>query len=83
MLAGGGELDGARILGTRTLQYMAMNHLPGGGDLTSLGARLGETTLHGIGFGLGFAVLLDPTVAQVLGTPGEFYWVALPPPPSS
>jgi CubicO group peptidase (beta-lactamase class C family) len=51
-----------------------MNHLPGGADLTGMGARLGETTLHGIGFGLGFAVLLDPTVAQVLGTPGEYYW---------
>jgi CubicO group peptidase (beta-lactamase class C family) len=74
MLANGGELDGARILGTRTLQYMAMNHLPGGSDLTGMGARLGETTLYGIGFGLGFAVLLDPTVAQIIGTPGEFYW---------
>ena len=74
MLLGGGELEGARVLGTRTLQYMAMNHLPGGGDLTSLGARLGETAMHGIGFGLGFAVLLDPTVAQIIGTPGEFYW---------
>jgi CubicO group peptidase (beta-lactamase class C family) len=74
MLAGGGALNGVRILGTRTLQYMAMNHLPGGRDLTAMGARLGETTLDGIGFGLGFAVLLDPTVAQVIGTPGEFYW---------
>jgi CubicO group peptidase (beta-lactamase class C family) len=74
MLANGGELDGARILGTRTLQYMAMNHLPGGSDLAGMGGRLGETTLYGIGFGLGFAVLLDPTVAQIIGTPGEFYW---------
>jgi CubicO group peptidase (beta-lactamase class C family) len=74
MLANGGELDGARILGTRTVQYMATNHLPGGTDLTGLGGRLGETTMHGIGFGLGFAVLLDPAVAQIIGTPGEFYW---------
>jgi len=74
MLGNGGELDGARVLGTRTLQYMALNHFPGGRDLTAMGARLGETTLHGIGFGLGFAVLLDPTVAQVIGTPAEFYW---------
>jgi len=74
MLRNGGELDGARILGPRTLQFMTMNHLPGGRDLAGLGGRLGETTLHGIGFGLGFAVLLDPTVAQVLGTPGEYYW---------
>jgi CubicO group peptidase (beta-lactamase class C family) len=74
MLANGGELDGARILGPRTVQFMAINHLPDGRDLTGMGARLGETSLHGIGFGLGFAVLLDPTVAQVIGTPGEYYW---------
>jgi len=74
MLAGGGELDGARILGPRTLSYMATNHLPNGSDLAGMGGRLGETTLYGIGFGLGFAVLLDPATAQIIGTPGEFYW---------
>jgi len=74
MLRRGGELDGARILGTRTLQYMAMNHLPDGSDLAGMGARLGETSLPGIGFGLGFAVLLDPTTAGIIGTPGEYYW---------
>jgi CubicO group peptidase (beta-lactamase class C family) len=74
MLANGGELDGARILGPRTLRFMTMNHLPGGCDLTGLGGRLGETTMDGIGFGLGFAVLLDPTVAQIIGAPGEYYW---------
>jgi CubicO group peptidase (beta-lactamase class C family) len=74
MLANGGELDGARILSPRTLQLMTMNHLPGGSDMTGMGARMGETSYDGIGFGLGFAVLLDPTVAQVLGTPGEYYW---------
>ncbi|MGI8550356.1 MAG: serine hydrolase domain-containing protein [Dehalococcoidia bacterium] len=37
MLANGGELDGVRLLGTRTLQYMAMNHLPGGRDLAGMG----------------------------------------------
>jgi CubicO group peptidase (beta-lactamase class C family) len=75
MLANRGELDGVRILGTRTLQYMTMNHLPGGRDLAAMGQpRFTETTMEGIGFGLGFAVLLDPTVAQVIGTPGEYYW---------
>jgi CubicO group peptidase (beta-lactamase class C family) len=74
MLANGGELDGVRILGARTVEYMAMNHLPGGTDLTGLGGRLGETTMDGIGFGLGFAVLLNPATAGVIGTPGEYYW---------
>ena len=75
MLANGGALDGVRILGTRTLQFMTMNHLPGGRDLAAMGQpRFTETATDGIGFGLGFAVLLDPTVAQVIGTTGEYYW---------
>lgn len=75
MLTNGGELEGERVLGTRTVEFMAMNHLPTGGDLASMGQpQFGETTMEGIGFGLGFAVLLDPTRAQLLGRPGEFYW---------
>ncbi len=33
MLANGGELDGVRILGRKTVELMTMNHLPGGTDL--------------------------------------------------
>jgi CubicO group peptidase (beta-lactamase class C family) len=74
-LLGGGELDGARLLGTRTLAYMARNHLPGGADLESFGRRLfAETTFDGIGYGLGWAVLLDPVANKVLSTPGELAW---------
>ncbi len=36
MLRRGGELDGARILGPRTIELMHMNHLPAGKDLTQL-----------------------------------------------
>ncbi len=75
MLAGEGELDDVRILGTRTLEYMTDNHLPNGCDLAAMGQpQFTETRMDGIGFGLGFAVLLDPTVAQIIGTPGEYYW---------
>jgi CubicO group peptidase (beta-lactamase class C family) len=74
MLANRGELDGVRILGPRTLQLMTLNHLPGGVDLATMAQNAGETNREGQGFGLGFAVLLDPTVAQIIGTPGEFYW---------
>lgn len=75
MLANGGSLEGERILGPRTLEYMRMNHLPDGTDLAGMGQpQFGETTMYGVGFGLGFAVLLDPTKSQVMGTPGEFYW---------
>ncbi|MFL5792596.1 MAG: serine hydrolase domain-containing protein, partial [Actinomycetota bacterium] len=39
-LARGGELEGARLLGSRTLAYLARNHLPGGADLESFGRHL-------------------------------------------
>jgi CubicO group peptidase (beta-lactamase class C family) len=74
MLLNGGELDGTRIIGPRTLRLMTLNHLPGGKDLATMAQNAGETAREGIGFGLGFAMLLDPAVAQIIGTPGEFYW---------
>ena len=74
MLANGGRLDGVRIIGPRTLRLMTINHLPGGEDLATLAQTAGETAREGVGFGLGFAVLLDQAVAQIIGTPGEFYW---------
>ena len=74
MLARGGELNGARVLGPRTVQLMAMNHLPGGADIASLAIGMVGARTFGYGFGLGFAVLQDPTRSQTLGTPGEFYW---------
>ena len=74
-LCNDGELEGARIIGRKTLELMTSNHLPDGADLMShaLG-RWAETTFSGIGFGLGFSVTLDPAQAQVSGTPGEFAW---------
>jgi CubicO group peptidase (beta-lactamase class C family) len=74
MLANGGQLDGVRIIGPRTLRLMTINHLPGGKDLATVARTAGETAREGVGFGLGFAVLLDQAVAQIIGTPGEFYW---------
>lgn len=75
MLAGGGLYDGTRLLGRKTVELMTSNHLPGNGDLTSMGqAVFSETPYDGIGFGLGFSVMLDPAKAQILGTPGEFAW---------
>jgi CubicO group peptidase (beta-lactamase class C family) len=75
MLLGDGLLDGARLLGTRTVRYMASNHLPGGVDLEAFGRPLfSETTFDGIGFGLGFSVVDDPVKNKVLSTRGEFAW---------
>jgi CubicO group peptidase (beta-lactamase class C family) len=78
MLVNGGELDGVRLLGTRTLRYMASNHLPGGADLEQFGRPLyAEVSYAGIGFGLGFAVNDDPVAQKVLGSAGEFNWGGL------
>src|SRR5205823_5954487 len=75
MLLHGGALDGVRLLGTRTLEYMTVNHLPGGVDLEAIGRPLfSETTYDGVGFGLGFSVLDDAVKAKVLSNPGEFGW---------
>jgi CubicO group peptidase (beta-lactamase class C family) len=75
MLLNRGELDGVRLLGRKTVDYMTANHLPNGGDLTSMGqAVFSETRFDGIGFGLGFSVMLDPVKAQVLGSSGEYAW---------
>jgi CubicO group peptidase (beta-lactamase class C family) len=73
MLANGGELYGERILGPRTLHLMATNHLAGGRDMKEMGGG-SRIARPGMGFGLGFAVLLDPVVAGVIGTPSEYYW---------
>ena len=75
MLLGGGALDGVRLLGPRTVALMTKNHLPGGGDLGQLSTGgFAETTFEGVGFGLGFAVTLDPRAAKTLSTPGEYFW---------
>jgi CubicO group peptidase (beta-lactamase class C family) len=75
MLAGGGELDGVRLLGPRTVSYMTRNHLPGDVDLEAFGRPLfAETTFDGIGFGLGFAVMGNPVKNKVLSQAGEYSW---------
>jgi len=75
MLRGGGALDGARLLGPRTVAYMTRNHLPGHADLESFGRPLfAETTFDGVGFGLGFSVVEDPVKNKVLSTAAEFAW---------
>jgi CubicO group peptidase (beta-lactamase class C family) len=74
MLRRGGELEGARILGPRTLALMTKNHLPGGRDLTQLAiGAFSETANEGVGFGLGLATTLDEVASGGYGA-GDFYW---------
>jgi CubicO group peptidase (beta-lactamase class C family) len=74
MLRRGGELDGVRILGPRTIELMTMNHLPGGSDLSrvAIGA-FSETAYDGVGFGLGFATTLSEVAAGSYGA-GDYFW---------
>ena len=74
MLRRGGELDGARVLGPRTIDLMRRNHLPGGRDLTAVAMGVfSETSNEGAGFGLGFATTLDEVAAGCFGA-GDYYW---------
>lgn len=75
MLLNGGELDGARILGRKTIEFMTQNHLPGifGGASENTNADLYGMS-RGTGFGLGFAVIEDPAGAGGITSAGEFYW---------
>lgn len=78
MLARGGELDGARLLSPRTVAYMATNHLPGGHDLDTVGRPIfAESSFAGVGFGLGFSVVLDPAAGKGVTSPGEYAWGGL------
>jgi CubicO group peptidase (beta-lactamase class C family) len=73
MLLARGVLGETRLLGRKTVELMTMNHL--NGDMAAMGQpRFAESNYHGIGFGLGFSVTLDPAKAQIAGSPGEFAW---------
>lgn len=74
-LANGGTLDGARIIGRKTLEFMRLNHLPNNTDLPSISTGgFSETPYDGSGFGLGFAVKTDIAKSQTIGSPGEYGW---------
>jgi CubicO group peptidase (beta-lactamase class C family) len=75
MLLNGGQLNGIRILGRKTIELMTLNHLPGGQDLTDLSmSNYSETASEGFGFGLGFSIHLSSDRSQIIGSPGEYAW---------
>jgi CubicO group peptidase (beta-lactamase class C family) len=70
-----GSLDDVRLLSPRTVRYMGRNHLPGGVDLETFGRPLfAESPMRGVGFGLGFAVVLDPAAGRYNCSAGELSW---------
>ena len=76
MLLNGGELDGRRVLGRKTVELMTVNHLPGGRSMTefALSGGYGEVGFDGMGFGLTMAVSQGPAATGVIGSAGEFMW---------
>jgi CubicO group peptidase (beta-lactamase class C family) len=68
MLLNRGTLDGNRIIGRKTLQLMASNHLGPGVKVES------PLMPAGHGFGLGFAVRTDAGIAPFPGSVGQFFW---------
>jgi CubicO group peptidase (beta-lactamase class C family) len=66
-----GELNGVRLLGPRTVDLMTCNHLP-----TALIpiAFEGAEPMLGMGFGLGFGVMLDAPQSGVMGSVGDHSW---------
>ncbi len=78
MLLQGGSLDGQRVIGSRTLEYMTANHLPGGVDLSAIAmGSFSETQYEGVGFGLGFASKIDPVKNGYPASHGSFFWGGL------
>jgi CubicO group peptidase (beta-lactamase class C family) len=75
MLANGGQLNGRRIIGRKTIELMTQNHLPGGATLMDMAiGGFGEAGFEGVGFGLGFAVGLGPAATAMAGSAGDYYW---------
>jgi CubicO group peptidase (beta-lactamase class C family) len=71
MLLNGGELEGQRILGPKTVHHMTTNHL--GPEIKNNVANV-EPHRGGFGFGLGVAVRTSEGLSSVPGNPGEFTW---------
>ncbi|MEM7532322.1 MAG: serine hydrolase domain-containing protein [Chloroflexota bacterium] len=69
MILNKGELDGVRILGRRTVEFMTCNHLTPSMIPIGLGGEM-----PGMGFGLGFSVVMDPGVAGTMASVGTHAW---------
>ncbi len=65
MMLNGGELDGVRLLGRKTVELMTTNHI---GDLPIW------LTGPGYGFGLGYSVVKDIGVTGQAGSAGAYGW---------
>ena len=75
MLENGGELNGVRIVSPTTIDLMTLNHIPGNKDISDWGRPMGEEVFYdGLGFGLGFAVVIDQAKTKVACSNGTYSW---------
>ena len=75
MMLGRGTLGDVRLVSPKTVDLMTANHLPGGKTLSDLSLSLySEVAYAGMGFGLGFSVMVDPAASLIPGTVGEYSW---------
>ncbi len=76
MLLNGGELDGARLLGRKTVELMRQDHTTPmtGPDPLSVFADYYEGCSAGFGFGLTGSVVIDAARTCTPGSVGSFSW---------
>lgn len=75
MLANRGVLGDVRLLSPASVTLMTMNHLPNNQDISTFGRPLGEEIdLDGVGFGLGFSVVIDQANTRSLCPNGTYGW---------
>ncbi len=76
MLLNNGMFKDQQILSKKTIDLMTSNHLAGNKDLisSSHADTASETTLAGVGFGLGFQILINPAKNQINSSIGEYGW---------
>jgi CubicO group peptidase (beta-lactamase class C family) len=75
MMLNGGELDGTRLLSSRTVALMTRNHLPNEADLRSFARdSFSEVGQSGVGFGLGVSVVAHQPTNRSLTSEGSFAW---------
>ena len=73
-----GVLNGARLLGRKTVTYMTSNHLPNGETLMDRASgSFSEVSYGGTGFGLGFSVVVNPQYAPTITSRGVYSWGGL------
>jgi len=75
MLEGRGKSGDVRIVSSRTIDLMTQNHLPNNADISTFGRPIGEEFLYdGLGFGLGFSIVIDQAKTRVACPNGTFSW---------